>query len=67
MRRLILAFLLLSNAGCVSMTGVEHTVYGGITRSHSGGEVYGAVPSGHEDQSGGWNIGSAIKTIWSVK
>lgn len=64
MRWLLFPLLL---SGCVSMTGVEHTVYGGIQRGYSGGEVYSENPSGHQEQSGGRNVGSAIKTIWKVK
>lgn len=68
MRITVIAVLLIVTlSGCVSMTGVEHTVYGGIQRGESGGEVYSASPSGHQEQYGGWNVGSAIKTIWSVK
>jgi hypothetical protein len=62
---IILLSLLLP--GCITLTGVEHTVYGGVSRSHSGGEVFSEMPSGHEEQGGTWYIGSAIKTIWTVK
>ena len=64
MRYLILALLLLQ--GC-AIIGVEHTVYGGVTRSHSGGEVYAEQPSGHQEQGGSWYVGSALKTIWRIK
>lgn len=63
MRYIILAILL---QGC-AITGVEHTVYGGVTRTHSGGEVYAEIPSGHQEQGGSWYAGSALKTIWRVK
>lgn len=60
---LLLVIVLLS--GCFRLAAVEHTVYGGINRQYSGGQVYSAEPSGHEEQGGGWNVGSAVKTVWT--
>ena len=65
MKKLIfLALVALSLSGCFRITGVEHSIYGGMSRSYSGGEVYSESPSGHQEQSGGWTAGTKIKTIW---
>ena len=51
--------------GCFRLTAVEHSVYGGLERNYSGGEIYADQPSGHQEQGGAWSMGTAIKTIWS--
>lgn len=64
MKLILITILLLSLSGCFRLTGVEHTLYGGITRNYSGGEVFSEVPSGHQEQGGSWFGGTALKTIW---
>jgi len=54
-------------SGCVKMTGFEHSIYGSMTRTHDGGEVYAMEPSGHQNQGGSWSAGTKLKTIWIVK
>jgi len=68
MKKIVLLIVLsVVLSGCIRLRGIEHSVYGGMSRSHSGGEVYSENPSGHQEQGGGWSIGSKIKTIWVVK
>lgn len=59
---IIIVAMLLS--GCFHLTGVEHSVYGGVTRSYSGGEIYTVTTIGHQEDGGSWQAGTMIKTIW---
>lgn len=65
MRVIFLMAALFTLSGCFRITAVEHSVYGGMSRNYSGGEVYSSDPSGHQEQGGGWNVGSKIKTVWT--
>ncbi len=70
MKRVLMIIICLALAACsspIKMTGIEHSIYGNLTRSHSGGEVYSMDPSGHQEQGGSWSAGTKIKTIWVVK
>ena len=67
MKLTLLSLAVLVLSGCFRITGVEHSIYGGMSRSYSGGEVYSESPSGHQEQSGGWTAGTKIKTIWANK
>jgi len=68
MRLIYLYFILLTLlSGCFRLTGIEHSVHGGLTRSNSGGEIYSESPSGHQEQGGSWTVGTKIKTIWLIK
>ena len=63
--KLLLLSITLCLSGCFHLTAVEHSVYGGITRSHSGGEIYSETPSGSQEQGGSWYTGTMIKTVWT--
>jgi len=65
LRMLLLIALIIMLCGCVRLTGIEHSVQGGLSRDYSGGEVFSASPSGHKEQGGSWFVGTKIKTIWT--
>jgi hypothetical protein len=64
MAKLAILITSLLLCGCFELRGVEHSLYGGISRSYDGGEVFSQNPYGQYSEGGSWNIGSKIKTIW---
>ena len=64
MKYLLILVLPLIISGCFRLVGIEHSVYGSVARSHSGGTTYSEYQTGHEEQGGGWTVGTKVKTIW---